>query len=781
MLAPPRFRFQSCLRAGTGRSAIALALGAALYAGVSAPAAASDIDPDMASLRETIPQAGDSLPKPVAPSPPAAAGADGTPIAFEADKIDYDDQNERAIASGNVVLRRPDPQGGVDSVRADSVAWDRKTGQIVASGNVRTVDRDGNQIFTERVELTDKLETGGMGDLLIALREGGRLAAASGQRQENGDITLSKAAYSGCPVEDEEGCPRKPTWQINAEAVTYQRDGHWLRFRKARFKLFGLQLAPVPFLRLPTDARGISGLLMPDFRTSASNGAEMRLTWYQHIADNKDLSVTGALFTATDPMASFQYRQLTDTGAFQITGYGTESQVIPLSGTPSGKNQFRGYFFASGRFQLSPEWSVTGSARVVTDQTFLRRYYISWDDELRSTFDAAKQGDRSYLSISGWWAQTMRTGERQGQVPIALPVVDWRLRLPNQVLGGTVQLQANTLAISRTAGQDTQRAFSSAQWSLSRITPWGQVVSLTALARADIYHTDDTLETPTAAYRGTAGWQGRAMVIGALDIKWPLMGQFLGGTQVLTPRIQFVASPPIRNLAMPNEDARAIDLEDSNLFALNRFSGYDRVEDGTRVTYGFDWQWNRPGWQVLTTIGQSYRFSGSSDLFPEGTGLSTRLSDIVGRTEVRFRDLVKFTWRFRLDKDNLALRRNEIDATIGSRRTYFEVGYLSLARHITTVEDLPDTQELRFAGRAAFAKHWSMFGSAVINMTTLSQDPVNGTRSGFQPLRTRFGFGYQDDCLDLGLVWRRDYVTTGDAVKGNSFQLILTIRNPGFR
>ncbi len=48
---------------------------------------------------------------------------------------------------------------------------------------------------------------------------------------------------------------------------------------------------------------------------------------------------------------------------------------------------------------------------------------------------------------------------------------------------------------------------------------------------------------------------------------------------------------------MPNEDARAIDLEDSNLFALNRFPGYDRVEDGVRFTYGVDWQFTRPGWQ----------------------------------------------------------------------------------------------------------------------------------------------------------------------------------------
>ena len=46
------------------------------------------------------------------------------------------------------------------------------------------------------------------------------------------------------------------------------------------------------------------------------------------------------------------------------------------------------------------------------------------------------------------------------------------------------------------------------------------------------------------------------------------------------PRVQLVLTPPTPNLDIPNEDARSVDLEDSNLFALNRFPGYDRWEDG---------------------------------------------------------------------------------------------------------------------------------------------------------------------------------------------------------
>jgi LPS-assembly protein len=300
------------------------------------------------------------------------------------------------------------------------------------------------------------------------------------------------------------------------------------------------------------------------------------------------------------------------------------------------------------------------------------------------------------------------------------------------------------------------------------------------LVRGDVYHSDNTLATATELYRGNEGWTARGIATAAIDIEWPFVGEAFGGTQVFKPRLQLVASPPIRNLAVPNEDARAIDLEDSNLFALNRFPGYDRVEDGMRVTWGIDWELRKPGWRVKSTVGQSYRLNNERDIFPDGTGLSDRVSDFVGRTEVRFRDFVKFTHRFRLDKDNVAIRRNEIDATIGSQRTYLEVGYLRLNRDIQTVEDLQDREEFRAAARISFANNWSVFGSGVFNLTGADEDPTFAP-DGFEPIRTRLGVAYSDDCIEFGLTWRRDYISAGDAERGNTFQLFFALRNLGFR
>ncbi len=707
-----------------------------------------------------------------------APAATDSQISFAADGASYNDAEQTVSVIGNVVMRRGD-----QSIRADQVTWNRKSGEIVAQGNIRFVDADGNQLFTERLELTDEFKAGAMENMLYVLREGGRLAAQSGTRGADGKVVLHNAAYSACSVEDSAGCPRQPSWRITAKRVIFDPDQKQVRFFGSRIELFGVRLLPLPTIVIATDGRPISGLLIPDIQLSASNGVQFSDTWYQRLGTGADLAVTGYIFTKALPMVSAQYRQLTSTGAFQVTGYATRSSRIPIGGaTASSQKDFRGYVYGNGKFQFDPNWGLTFSVRAASDRTFLRRYDISRDDRLRSNVTLERIDPDSYFSLAGWATQTLRVGDTQGQVPFAIPEIDYRRRLTDPVLGGRVQLQVNSLAITRTSGQDTQRAFASAQWDLRRITALGQEVTLTALTRGDVYHSDENALSPTVIYRGNPGWQTRAVATLALDIKWPLVGSFLGGTQVLTPRFQIVASPTLRNLEVPNEDARAIDLEDSNLFALNRFPGYDRIEDGTRFTFGIDWQFERPGWRINSTIGQSYRLSNRPTLLPDGTGLSSRTSDIVGRTEVRFRDVVKFTHRFRLDKDNFAVRRNEFDAAVGTQRTYLEVGYLRLNRDISGgIEDLKDREELRLAGRVGFARYWSVFGSGVFDLTGKNDDPSLTNVDGFQPVRTRLGVAYQDDCLEFDLTWRRDYVATGDARRGNTFQIHIAVRNLGFR
>ncbi|KQM88708.1 organic solvent tolerance protein [Sphingomonas sp. Leaf23] len=742
------------------RSLGSLALGLSLA--IAGPAVAQDLQDR-------------SLP----PPPPESAlptPATQDHIDFSSDLLTYDSNTDVVTATGEVRLLR---EG--NRLRANRVTWNRKTGQVVADGNIAVTNPQGDVAYGDRIELTDSLKDGVVDNMLVVLDEGGRIAAKRGTRSENGVVTVESAAYTPCAVTNSAGCPKEPSWKITALKVRYDPTRKRIRYTGAGLTIFGLPTIPLPSFSHSIGDGSDSGLLAPSIRLDRVNGLEVAVPYYINLAPNRDLTITPHVFTAVLPMLQAEYRSLSAKGAYRVQGYGTisrRSDDLVLGASPTGtERSFRGYVDAVGRFQLDPNWSVSGSLRYTTDQTFLRRYDISRDDRLRNNVTVERIDRDSMLSISGWAVQTLRVGDNQGMQPVALPELDYRRRF-NGLLGGVAQVQLNTLAIGRSEGQDTQRAFVSARWDLTRYTPLGQEVTFTAYGRADAYNAHDTIDTAVLSYRGDEGFTPRGIAAVAVDVRWPFIGAIGRGTQRISPRVQLVASPKIANLAVPNEDARAVDLEDSNLFALNRFAGYDRFEDSSRVTYGIDYALDLPGVAVSATVGQSYRTSQRASILPSGTGLDDRFSDIVGRTDIRFREFVTFTHRYRLDKDGAKIRRNELDATIGSRRTYFQVGYLRLNRDIDELEDLQDREEVRVAGRAAFGPFWSAFASATIDLTDKSEDSLS-ISDGFDPIRHRVGVQYEDDCLRLGLTWKRDYQRIGDARNGSSYLVTLALKNLG--
>lgn len=708
----------------------------------------------------------------------APTPADEEEVTFAADNLAFDSDNEVVVASGNVRMMR---QG--DRLRADKVQWNQKTGVVRAEGNVAVVNSGNDTLYADTAELTDTLRDGVIENLLLVLNDGGRLAAIHGERR-NGVSTLDKAAYTPCAVIDSKGCPKEPIWKISAVRVVHDPAKHRISYDGARISFLGTPILWLPGLSHPDGSGGGgSGLLLPDVKYSRTNGAELGLPYYFQLAPNRDLTITPHVYTKVLPAVEAQYRALTDHGAWQATGmltYSSRFSATTGSAVPDdGNRDFRGYLDGNGQFQYGPYWTVSGSIRVASDRTFLRRYDISRDDRLRNQIEAERISPDSYFAIKGWAVQTLRTNDIQGQQPFALPAIDYRRRLTDPWIGGRVQIQFNSLALIRTDGQDTQRAFAGVQWDLRRYTPLGQEVTFTAYSRADIYHTDQVGKTATVVYRGDPGWTARGIAALAADVRWPLVGGFLNGSQRITPRVQIVASPKTRNMSLPNEDSRSIDLEDSNLFALNRFSGYDRWEDGSRITYGAEWAIDLPGIAFNTVIGQSYRLTDKPSLLPVGTGLTDRLSDIVGRSTIKYGRFLEFTHRFRLDKDSFAIRRNEIDATIGTSRTYATVGYLKLNRDIdASIEDLRDREEVRLGGRIQIARYWSIFGSTVIDLTSRHEDPLT-LSDGYQPIRHRLGILYDDDCIELGVTWRREYDAIGDARRGNTFLLRLALKNLG--
>ncbi len=714
-----------------------------------------------------------------APAPPRDGGdivAPGDMIDFEADEMHYDDRSEVVTATGAVKLRRD-----AYKLSADKIEYNQKTGVVVATGHVVTTDPEGNQAYGDSVVLSDTLRDGAIDNILLVLNDGGRLAAAEGERSHD-LITLKRAIYSPCAVTDANGCPHAPVWQVKALRIRYNRATHRISYRDASLEMFGVPVFFLPTFSHPDgEAKQVTGLLFPGIELQRQLGLGISLPYHFALAPDRDVTITPWLYSGANPALQFQARRLLRDGPIQIDGLFTYTRLFDYSSdgvtVVDRGNQFRGYLGIKGQLQHSPEWRSTFSVRLTTDDTFDRLYNLGYDDNLRSTYALEHITANSYLSIAAWGFQGLRSTDRGGEIPFVLPLINYDLRLPDMVLGGRVRFGANSMNLARTDGQSVFRNLAFGRWDRSFLTAFGQRITATAMLRGDLYAVQDPDKATIPSYAGLSGWHGRIIPLAALDVEWPLTGPALGGTQTITPRIQLVAAPSNLNRGLPNEDSRAIELEDISLFDLNRFPGYDRFESGSRLTYGVNYVLDRPGWSLRSEIGQTVRLSGSGDEFPTGTGLSAQLSDFVGRTNIKIGRFVELTQRFRVDRSTLAVRRNEFDISLGTKRTYATIGYIKLNRNIQ-LEDLEDRSELRAGGRVAISRFWSAYGSAIIDLTTKRDNPL-ALGNGFSPVRHRIGVEYEDECFRFGIGWRRDYVSDRDFRAGNAFMLSLAFKTLG--
>ncbi len=706
--------------------------------------------------------------------------APGDIIEFGADQMEVDETGDIVSAAGAVELRR-------DAWRltADRIEYNRATGAVAARGNVVSIDPEGNQLFAESLDLTDSLRDGAIENLLLVLNDGGRLAARGGSR--NGRlITLRRAVYSPCAVTDSEGCPQEPVWKLLATQVRYDTDRHRISYKNARLEMFGIPILYLPNFSHPDgEAERVSGLLIPNIKFQRQLGLGLGLPFHLALAPDRDVTLTPWLYSGAAPAMQVQARRLFGGGPVQVDAFFTYARLTefaPDNVTEIDRgDRFRGYLGVKGRFQHSSSWRSTFSLRLTTDDTFNRRYDLDFDDTLRSIYSLERFGNDSYFSVSALAFQGLRVTDMPGEMPFVLPAIEYDWRPSDPVLGGRMHVGANSLALTRTDGQSIQRALAFAKWDRSIYTSLGHRITGTALLRGDIYNVMDPQLATLPEYAGDRGLNSRAIPVAAIDVEWPFAGNAFGGNQTITPRVQFVLKPNQNNAGFPNEDSRAIELEDISLFELNRFPGYDQFEGGSRVTYGVGYTLDRPGVALRTEIGQSWTFAtdqiGRAGDFPPGTGLDDRLSDFVGRTNLKLGGLFEITHRFRLDRNSFAVRRNEVDIAIGNQRTYATIGYLRLNREVA-LEDLEDRSELRAGGRVAFARFWSLYGSAIVDLTTRRDNPVIGG-DGFSFVRHRIGAEYEDECFRFGLSWRRDLISDRDFRAGNTFQLTLSFKTLG--
>jgi LPS-assembly protein len=201
-------------------------------------------------------------PKPVTQRP-----ANDGQMLVQATEVDYDYNNSRVSAVGNVQMF----YNGT-SVEADKVIYDQKTKRLHAEGNIRMTDADGKITYADILDLSDDYRDGFVDSLHVDTADATRMAATRADRSNGNYTVFENGVYTACaPCKDD---PKKPPlWQVKAVRIIHDQMEKMLYFENAQLEFFGVPLAYIPYFSAPDPTvKRKSGFLTPGFSTNSTYG-----------------------------------------------------------------------------------------------------------------------------------------------------------------------------------------------------------------------------------------------------------------------------------------------------------------------------------------------------------------------------------------------------------------------------------------------------------------------------------------------------------------------------
>jgi len=687
------------------------------------------------------------------------------PSLITADEIVNDEELGIVTARGNVEISQ-----GERVLIADVVNYNTRTNTVTASGNVTLIEPSGDVVFADYVELQDDLKEGFIRDIRVLLSDRSRLAAASGQRSGGNLTSFNKAVFSPCEL-CRDNPDKAPLWQLKADRVEHDQEERTIRYYDASMEIFGIPIAYTPYLEHPDPTvKRKSGFLAPTFGGSENLGATLQVPYFWVIDDTKDVTFEPIVTTEQGVVAAGQYRQLLEQGEFEINASGTLADREKSNGKEVS-DAFRGHIDAFGRYDINETWRTGADIARTTDDTYLRLYDFSNERSLTSRAFLEGFRGRNYASANAFLYQGLREDDNNDENPIVAPLLDFNYISEPGEVGGLYRADLNFLTLSRISGRDVRRASFVGSYEIPYTGPIGDIYKLTARLQTDGYFTND-VDPETNEINPQDGqdsdFDGRFFPQLAFDWRYPWIQQNEQFDQVIEPRFQFVTGPGDHNPnGIPNEDSLGFEFDDANLFSLNRFPGLDRVDSGTRITYGFDWSAVTPESRSISAfLGQSYRFSGNDDKFSDGSGLDDHLSDFVGRVEVNPIKEVDLLYRFQFDKDDFNARRNEVSARVGTPALNLNLSYFFVSGNASS-EEFNDREELATRLNSRLTDNWSLF---LGQRRDLKDD---------RQLTLRGGLTYQDECFLMEAALSREKFSDRELDPETKFFVRLVFKHLG--
>ena len=665
------------------------------------------------------------------------------PMRLQGDQLIYDKAGNRVIARGNVEIYYND-----NILTADEVVYDQGGGTLTAVGNVTLKEPQGNVIRADRYTLTDDFRDGFVQSLSVVSQDQSTITADRAVRRGGNVNEFENGRFTPCKSDG--GTP--PLWCLSAARIIHDADAATITYQDAYFEIYGQPVFYLPYFQSPDPSvKRKSGFLTPQYGHSSTLGYITGIPYYWAIAPNYDLTLTPTYLSDQGLLMQAEWRHRLANGQYNVKLAGIDQNYrdLPPDGSPDNiglksYDGLRGSVETHGVFALSSWWKFGWDVTAETDDQF-RRFYkldsVLVTDRVNQVY-LTGQSDRNYFNATLYQFQGLLSTDTPQTEGYTHPIINYNYVFADPVLGGELKWNTNVLSFTREDGaidpisgrslnENMNRIVSELKWRRRLTDAIGISYTPFADVRGDVYQYDNynvpaVQGAPVPGDLVGSNTVTRGIVDGGMTVSYPWVANTASASHVIEPIGQIVAhQESIPQRWLPNEDAQSLVFDDTNLFSTSKFSGYDRIETGTRANVGLQYTFqSHDGGYARFLAGESYHLSGDNIYLNPGrdadgnyiytpvSGLQTSRSDYVLGVYLAPIDEFRIISQSRFDQDTKDLRREDAAMVFnfGPLSTQIGYSYSSDAILLDPTDPDPVQQELLASATLRLTDRWSIGG-----------------------------------------------------------------------
>ena len=570
---------------------------------------------------------------------------------------------------------------------------------------------------------------------------------------KNGITTINKGIFTSCKKND-----RCPPWTIQADKITYDQNKKQINYDNAIVKIYDIPVLYFPkFFHPGPTVKRQTGFLVPHINNSNVLGYSLQIPYFYALSNNQDFTFKPTFFDKDILMFQNEYRQQNKNSYFI-------SDLNIVNNYKSKKtNEKKTLTHVFSKFQMDLayenfiESSLNFSFQKVNNDTYLKVFdtnIVNTElkpnnfDTLTSDIDLNLENENFSLT-AGFTAYENLSKQNSDRYQYVLPYYDFS----KSFFENNNFASFNFISQGDNILKDTNSLRSRMINNLD-IHSYGYYFENGVKNNFNYF-----LKNIISAGKNNVDYDSsphiKLMNIFELVSSFPLINLTENYSNYLNPKISLRINPSGMK-SYKNENRQ---INNDNLFNINRLGLIDTLESGNNLTLGVDYKREKIddiNKYFELKLGTVLRTKSNKNL-PTNSTLDKKRSNYFGKITNNLNDNINFNYEFSIDHDLSQIQYNSFGTTI--RKNNF----------ITTFNFIEETGNV---------------GSTNIfeNETTFNFDDQN-----FITFRTRENkeidlteyydliYEYKNDCLVAGIKYNKTYYQDRDLQPTEDFMFTIKL------